>query len=84
MSKSLHNKHYRSIIARLVAEREAKGISQTELAEKLESTQSAISKIERSERRLDVHEFVQWCAALGLSASDVIRDFEPQRRQKSK
>ena len=59
MSKSLHSRHYKSIIARLVAERESKGISQTELAHKLGSTQSVVSKIERAERRLDVHEFIE-------------------------
>ena len=82
--KSLHQKQYRQIIARLVAERERLGISHAEIATRLTTTQSAVSKIERCERRLDVGEFFKWCKALAILASDIVSDFEPRPRRRTK
>ncbi len=76
MIKSLTNKHYKMIIARLVAERERAGVSQISLANKIGVTQSSISKIERCERRLDIYEFITICDALGIPASRIVADFE--------
>jgi transcriptional regulator with XRE-family HTH domain len=82
MPSSLHNKHYKKIVARLTAEREARGVSQIEMARQLGVTQSSVSKIERAERRLDIYEFVQWCDALGISPATIFRDHEaPKRRE---
>jgi transcriptional regulator with XRE-family HTH domain len=45
--------------------REGKGFSQAQLADKLDVPQSFISKYETGERRLDVVETLEICAALG-------------------
>jgi transcriptional regulator with XRE-family HTH domain len=42
------------------------GISQTELARLLDRPQTWVSKVELGERRLDVDELRQMCAALDL------------------
>ena len=55
--------------------REGKGITQVELAARLDKPQSFISKYETGERRLDVLEFAEICEALDLDAAEVLRDF---------
>lgn len=67
MDKSLYSREYRLTIERLRALREDAGITQIELAQRLEATQSFVSKCERCERRLDVVELRTWCLAIGAS-----------------
>ncbi len=56
MSKSIYSKDYKKIIKRLKTARIEAGLSQQEVADKLNKPQSYISKIESGERRLDVAE----------------------------
>lgn len=56
MSKSIFSKDYKDIIERLKKARIDAGLTQQEVAEKLDKPQSFISKIESGERRLDVAE----------------------------
>jgi len=56
MSKSVYSKDYKDIIERLKRARIDSGLSQQEVANKLNKPQSYISKIESGERRLDVVE----------------------------
>ena len=60
------------MLARLRALREDAGITQVELAERLEATQSFVSKCERGERCLDVVELRTWCRAIGLSFAQFV------------
>ena len=60
----------------LLEARERAGITQVELAKKLRLTQSAVSKVERGERRLDVIELVSWCKALEVSFKEFAGDLE--------
>ena len=53
MPKSIWTKPYREMLRRLKAARVAAGLSQTAVAEDLGWGQSAVSKVERGERRLD-------------------------------
>lgn len=64
MSKSLHSADYQLFLRLLREAREAAGLTQVQLAERLRSTQSFVSKCERGERRLDVTELRGWCRAL--------------------
>lgn len=52
------------------------GLSQAELAQRLNLPQSFISKYELGERRLDLLEVRQICNAVGLSLEDFVRKFE--------
>ena len=64
MSKTLRSKGHRALLAVLVATRRDAGLTQAELAKRLDKPPSYIAKIEIGERRLDVVEFVALAKAL--------------------
>lgn len=67
MLKSLFSKDYDAFLALLLQTRVRKKVTQVELAQRLQETQSFVSKCERGERRLDVLELRAWCKALGVN-----------------
>lgn len=66
MEKSIHQKRYHTMIALLRGKREAIGMTQIQLAEKLNVSQTVVSKIETCERRLDVIELIDVCDAINV------------------
>jgi transcriptional regulator with XRE-family HTH domain len=60
--------------------RTAAGLSQVELARRLGKPQSFVSKYESGERRLDLLELREVCAAMGLSVVEFVRRFEKSVR----
>ena len=52
------------------------GVRQVDIAERMGVPQSRISKYELGERRLDVLELRDICAALGVSLTDFVRKLE--------
>ena len=70
--KSIYTDDYINIISALRAIRINKNITQAEMAKRLNTTQSFVSKVENRERRLDVIELLSWVDALGVSVSDVL------------
>jgi transcriptional regulator with XRE-family HTH domain len=66
--KSIFHPNYEEFRRKLVAARKLARLTQIGLATKLSKPQSFVSKFERGERRLDVHEFFQVADAL---------DFDP-------
>jgi len=64
--------------------RERTGLTQEQIAERLETTQSIISKCERGERRLDVVELKAWCQALDISLPVFISEFEKALEEEDK
>ena len=65
MPKSVFSGGHASLVAVLTEARRRSGLTQTELALKLGKDQSYVSLIERSQRRVDVVEFVVIARALG-------------------
>lgn len=65
MPRSVFTDAYAIVLQALVDAREAAGITQTELAARLEKPQPFISKVERGVRRLDVVEFYAVARAIG-------------------
>jgi transcriptional regulator with XRE-family HTH domain len=63
--KAKFSREYGLFLELLRAEREAAGMTQTDLAKRLKMTQSSVSKCERGERRLDAIETRQICIAIG-------------------
>ena len=67
---TIYDPRYKAVIQKLVALRNEAGLTQRELAERLDGfRQPDIAKVEGLQRRLDVIELVDWLTALG--AADV-------------
>lgn len=84
MKKSLFSEDYKCFLKLLREVRERKGLTQEQVAERLETTQSIISKCERGERRLDVVELKAWCQAINISLPAFIGEFEKALAQKER
>ena len=78
--KSLHDDVYEKLVAFLKATRNDAGVTQTELASRIGTDQSYVSKYERCERRLDYVEIRSICLALELDPIKFIKAFEDSVR----
>lgn len=76
MEKSVTSEGYKVLLACLREAREGAGLTQAEVAERLDMSQSQVSKCERGERRLDVIELREWCGALGLGLPSFVKVLE--------
>ena len=59
----------------LVNARVASGLTQVQIAERLNKPQSYISKYERGERRLDFPEFIELADILEVDVAAFVRDY---------
>lgn len=76
-AKGWREDRYRHLIERLVSERKRQGLTQEQLAARLDRQQHFISRFETGERRLDVAEFADVAVALGISPGELIRELWP-------
>ena len=76
MKKTIHADKAKKLQGLLIKARKEAGLTQQELAEKLNKHQSFVAKYEGGERRLDVIEVTEICQRLGLKASDIIKDID--------
>lgn len=76
MYKSIHSHQYATLQSLLRQARRAAGLTQAELAQRLEWSQADISKVESGVRRLDVIELRTWLAALGQAMPGFINQLE--------
>jgi transcriptional regulator with XRE-family HTH domain len=81
LTKSLHSTRYCQFRKRLTEARINAGISQADLAERLGKPQSFVSKFERGERRLDIIEFLDVAAILGLGPAAFLTDLQRANKQ---
>lgn len=72
MKKSLRTPRQLLLQSLLVEARKTGGMTQAELAAALGKPQSFVAKYENGERRIDVTEFVDITAALGVSCADLL------------
>jgi ribosome-binding protein aMBF1 (putative translation factor) len=70
MIKSINTEIYQELINWLKAGRLDKGLSVRDLALMIDEPFQFISKIETAQRKLNVHEYVQYCAALNLDPAE--------------
>ena len=82
MRKSLFSREYDTLVAMLREVRQEQGVTQIALAKRLRTTQSFISKCERGERRLDILELRQWCAALEVGFVDFVQTVDKRLRRR--
>lgn len=78
MKQSLQSTRHADLANVLRAYREAAGLSQSELAAKIDEPQSFVSKYEGGVRRLDLVELEQVAVALGVTLTELVRAFEAQ------
>jgi transcriptional regulator with XRE-family HTH domain len=76
VEKSITTGAYAELIRVLRDARVEAGISQQQLADRLEEPQSFVSKYESGSRRLDLVELREIANALGLSLSTLVKRFE--------
>ena len=71
--KSTRTPQYQKLLKRLKDARKKSSVTQQELARRLGKPQSYVSKYENGEWRLDVIEFLEVAAALGLKGNALLR-----------
>ncbi len=76
MDKSIYTREYAAVLRLLKQAREDAGLTQVQLAKKLNQSQSFLSKIERGDRRLDIVQLRTICRILGLTLADFVERFE--------
>ncbi|QQS31926.1 MAG: helix-turn-helix transcriptional regulator [Acidobacteriota bacterium] len=76
MEKSIYSQEYSLFLEHLRKAREEKGLTQTEVAERLGQTQSFVSKVERGERRIDIVELRAFCNAIGIDLPKFVAKIE--------
>lgn len=81
MTRSISSNQYNHFRNLLIEAREASGLSQHIVAERLGRPQSFVSKYERGERRLDVVEFLEVATALGIRPYDILIGLESFTQQ---
>ena len=75
MPSSLHSSRYYVFRALMVSAREAAGLTQVQVAERLGKPQSFVSKYERGERRLDFTEFLELADLLGIDIGKFVKTY---------
>ena len=89
MEKSVFTADYRVLVELLVETRKSAGVRQVDLAERLETTQSYVSKVEQGDLRLDVIQLRAVCLALNTSLTEFVAELEKRlarggRRKRSR
>ena len=83
MEKSVSSKEYQILVQLLRAARKSRGVTQAELAGRLDEAQSFVSDCERGQRRLDMVEVWRWCRAIDASFAVLAATFEEKVGKKS-
>ena len=73
LAKTLGSDRHKALIAFLVERREAAGMTQAELADRLGEYQSFVARLESGQRRVDVVEFVDLAEVLGFDPSTAVQ-----------
>ena len=79
MAKAQHAHRYRLLPKLLRQMREGAGLTQRGLAARLRVNHVFVHKSEVGERRVDVAEFMDWCAACGVDPEEAFRSLRRQR-----
>ena len=74
--KAIHTAAHERLCALLRSYRVQAGLRQVDVAERLHTPQSFVSKYESGERRLDLIELQQVCTVLGVPLVEFVRVFD--------
>lgn len=78
MPNPLHRWQYETFREMLVVARKAAGLTQVEVAQRLDKPQSFVSKYEHGERRLDFTEFVEIADILSIDVGRFSMEYRQQ------
>lgn len=84
MKKSIYTDEFAVLVALLRETREAAGLTQVELAQKIGTSQSFITKMEVGQRRLDMIQLRTVCHALGTTLPDFVTKLEGRMTKRKK
>ncbi len=73
MTKSVHTRNYRLFLELLIKARKDAGVTQEQLAKRLNRPQSFVSKCENGERRVDVIELLQILQSIGVEPMSFLK-----------
>ena len=73
MGKTLGSVRHKLLVDLIVWEREAAGLTQAQLAEKLGEYQSFVARLESRQRRIDVVEFIEIARVLNFDAAKALK-----------
>lgn len=73
---TLHSDRYAKFLGELVAMRKRAGLTQRQLAAKLNQRQAYVGKSEVAERRLDILELLDWCQACGEDPTALVQKLQ--------
>jgi len=76
VQKSIHTVQHAHLRVLLREARQGAGLTQVQLAERLDIPQAVVSNVERGERRLDLVELCEYCEALGIELSEFVAKFQ--------
>jgi transcriptional regulator with XRE-family HTH domain len=71
---------YRRVPPFLREMREKAGLTQRQLAGKIDQTQWWVARSKTGSRRLDVAEFVEFCFGCGVEPTEALRELSTRRR----
>ncbi|RYY02631.1 MAG: XRE family transcriptional regulator [Gammaproteobacteria bacterium] len=73
MIKSVNDKDYQALLRYLKAARDEQGLTVRDVGKLIGESNQIVSKIETGIRKLSVHEYVQYCEAMGLNPLNGIK-----------
>lgn len=79
LSKTLGSPRQKALIDFIVSRREAAGLTQAQLANRLGEYQSFVARLESGQRRVDVVEFLALAEALEFDPTKAIRQLRKAR-----
>ncbi len=74
MGKTLGSVRHKALVDLIVSKREAAGLTQAQLAEKLDEYQSFVARLESGQRRIDVIEFIEIARVLGFDSVKALKE----------
>lgn len=81
MAKTIRSMGHVALCEALISARQAAGLTQAGLAERLHCHQSLIARIESGERRIDVVELVVLARAIGMAPALIMEQVEAETEQ---
>lgn len=73
MTRYLRTSRHKALLSALTKARTNAGLTQRELARRLDRAHSFVGKIKSGKRQLNVLEFCDYASALGTDAADLLR-----------